>query len=343
LTRIESVDAWRLAAVAAVIAIHTQPFWSPSSSGRDVLDSGILINQLSRFAVPFFYTISGYFWGTKIVTASSPTAVSRLMARKISLIFLYWSVIYLLPYNLTTVSILGYAGPFKTSYWHAAALLKRPLDVLFQGTSQHLWFLPSLLMALGISNFFVTKKLPKTLVLIALSLYLLGLLGKAYAQSPIGIHTTFNTRNGPFFSTIFFASGYFLSKFTPSRAWFLYGIATLSLGILIHFSELVFISRMYGTSIKQDYVIGTYFMGLGSAIASLSGIISVKRTRLQGIAHLSLGIYAVHLIFVELLEPIFKQSNSKFSGMIFFGCVLALSITSVKLLSLGKVTSKLVQ
>ena len=49
---------------------------------------------------------------------------------------------------------------------------------------------------------------------------------------PAGLHVTFNFRDGPFFSLIFFVTGYFLHK--------------------------------------RDYVAGTYFFGVGVALIALS-------------------------------------------------------------------------
>lgn len=61
-SRIESVDLFRLLAIFCVIMIHAKPFLGSTLFGCGVNNYlGIFINQISRFAVPFFFTISGFF------------------------------------------------------------------------------------------------------------------------------------------------------------------------------------------------------------------------------------------------------------------------------------------
>ncbi len=71
--RIESVDVFRLIAIVAVIAIHTSPFHVDVDGENEAyMYADMIINQLSRFAVPFFYVTSGYFWGLKVRKSSDP-------------------------------------------------------------------------------------------------------------------------------------------------------------------------------------------------------------------------------------------------------------------------------
>ncbi|WP_081367541.1 acyltransferase family protein [Alteromonas mediterranea] len=46
----------RVIAILAVIIIHTKPFFLAGNS-----NIGIFLHQVYRFAVPFFFVISGYF------------------------------------------------------------------------------------------------------------------------------------------------------------------------------------------------------------------------------------------------------------------------------------------
>src|SRR5208337_1634912 len=136
------------------------------------------------------------------------------------------------------------------------------------------------------------------------------LLAKAYSETPFGVHTVFNTRNGPFFGTIFFVSGYFLSNFTPNPGWFSKGVALLGVGWLLHFSEIYLLWRLYGTNPHQDFVIGTYFMGVGAAVASLSNNVLFRNGVLSNVGKFTLGIYAIHFIYVDLLRPVGKLTSS---------------------------------
>lgn len=74
------------------------------------------------------------------------------------------------------------------------------------------WFLASLLCCLAISAVLVNRKMVGVLVALSLLLFLVGLAGKAYADTPIGFHVGFNFRNGPFFGLIFLFQAIFSTE-----------------------------------------------------------------------------------------------------------------------------------
>ena len=341
--RVESVDVFRLIAIIAVIAIHTQPFRGHAGEPESWKLLSILIDQLARFAVPFFFVISGFFWGVKVNSGADISAVSSAMAKRIFSLFVIWSIIYLLPYNLTTIPGLGLLGPIKYNYWViASAAEKSPLNLLMTGTKAHLWFLFELLCALGINSVFIKQKFHKALIAVSLALYLFGLAAKAYANTPVGVDTAIDTINGPFFGTIFFATGYFLSRLSPNPGWLLKGFGLWVIGCLVHFSEIYFLRASYDASPYQDYVIGTYFMGLGAAMIALSNIAFFRIRALEDLGKFTLGIYAIHFIFVDLLRPLGKLTNSAFWEIGYVFLVLLLSIGSVMLLSKFRITRQAV-
>lgn len=135
------------------------------------------------------------------------------------------------------------------------------------------------------------------------------MLAKAYVDSPIGIHVMFNTRFGPFWSLIFFVTGYFVSKFQPSNKWFYHGILTIAFGYLIQFMELHYLYNTYRSNILQEYVFGTYFLGLGYALLALSNHQLFNLESMAKVGKLSLGIYASHFVFVDLLKPFFLSNG----------------------------------
>ncbi len=338
--RIESVDVAKLIAVTAVIAIHTKPFYGSSSVDGKYLS--ILLDQLARFAVPFFFIISGFFWGAKVNKSGAVISTSIAMAKRIFYLFIFWCIVYALPYNLNVITKYGFLGAVKDAYGNVIALTNHPVALLMQGTKDHLWFLIALLFSLGISAFFVEKKRYKILFAISIALYVIGLACKAYADTPWGIHVDFNTRNGPFFGTLFFVSGYALSSLKPHPGWFAKGIALFAIGSLIHFLEVYFLWHIYGTSPYQDYVVGTYFMGVGAAMAALSNHALLNNKVLSEIGKLTLGIYAVHLIFVDNLHPIGELTHSPLWAIGYVILVLLLSIATVLLLARTNVGRKFV-
>jgi len=130
--RIQSVDLMRLIAILGVIIIHTTPF--DSSSHDTFYYLKIISNQLSKFAVPFFFTISGYFFHIKYIETNLDSATTSVIKR-IFLLFLFWCIFYLIPWN-GSVLFQDLITRFQTN----------PYNTILEGTQIHLWFLVSLII-----------------------------------------------------------------------------------------------------------------------------------------------------------------------------------------------------
>ena len=195
---IDSVYTLRLIAVFAVIAIHTVPF---SFDGWEIADQftlPIVINQLSRFAVPMFFVLSGYFWIMKIRGGADLARTSKVVVRRIFSVWLFWSVIYLILYNFFSVETYDITRQIKILHWYYWEGLKHPWYLILNGSAGHLWFLISLLMSVAISSVFLYLGQIRLIYVLAVMLFVLALLGKAYAKSLFGFLTDFDLRDGPF-------------------------------------------------------------------------------------------------------------------------------------------------
>jgi surface polysaccharide O-acyltransferase-like enzyme len=329
MNRIESVDSVRLLAIISVIAIHTEPFFYQTLGSKVYFHLEVVINQFARFAVPFFFVISGYFWGLKIRSGKHLLVATNKMGFRIICIFLVWSLIYLLPYNLSIIYEIGILSAMEVACSNLLVLLREPGVMLLEGTKGHLWFLVGLLFALYISFLFVNRNAEKLLLVFSVFLYIAGVLLKSYSDSPVGYSVDFNTRNGPFFSTLLFSSGYFISRYRPNLSWFNYGLITFVFGVLLHFTEIYMLNKFYGTSTVQDYVFGTYLMGFGAAVLSLSNHSLLRVKALSRFGQMVLGVYAVHIIFVDIARPIDMIIDSIWWELGYVLLVLILSIVSV--------------
>lgn len=154
MNRIESVDIFRLIAIVAVIIIHTSPFPTDVIENEIYKYIDMFLNQISKFAAPFFLIISGCFWGAKIRSDSDPITSSIYMSKRLLIIFLAWCLIYSLPYNSSSIYEFGILDPIKVAYWKVINLSENPLTLLLQGTKIHLWFLVGMLCAVVISTIF---------------------------------------------------------------------------------------------------------------------------------------------------------------------------------------------
>jgi len=289
----------------------------------------------------FFFVISGFFWGRKVQCGQGQSYTIYNLKRFVFL-FAVWSLIYLTPYNFTQLIEHGILGPIKCTYWYLLDLSSRPMTFLFQGTKVHLWFFMGMICSLLISYLFVVKEYKKTIMLVSFILYFIGLLGKAYADTPFGFYTDFNTRNGPFFGTVFFVTGYFLSAYKPDTSWFLLGLFMFSAGILIHFSELYILWINFQVLPIHDFLFGTYFIGVGFSLIALSDHKIMRNKQLSMLGKYTLGIYLVHYIFVDLLKPLNNYMDIILCDTLILIAVFSLSLAVVKYMHTSKYLSKII-
>jgi surface polysaccharide O-acyltransferase-like enzyme len=345
LNRIQGVDVVKLIAITGVIVIHAAPFSEMSAEKGIYRQLEILLNQSSRFAVPFFFIISGYFFGTK-ERYDKPKIISNTVVtvKRLFLIFLAWNVIYILPYNVGAIYEYGLSGPFKVAYWHLISLTSDPVRLIFHGTKAHLWFLAGLIWAVSFTGLFRYWGLYRSAFIIAAGLYLIGLLGHSYSDSPLGIHFNFDIRNHIFFSTIFFITGYQLAHFKPGPSWFPMGIAAFAFGVATHFTEIYVLWMLYGTDPDMhSYTIGTYVMGIGITVAALSNNRLLNIEALAKMGRYVLGIYVIHYIFVDILSPVSQMVSSPLWEIVKVIVILLLSTIAAILLSKNKYTKRIIQ
>jgi hypothetical protein len=269
--------------------------------------------------------------------------ISIKFIKRLLIITLIWSAIYLLPYNVSCMYQYGLLGPIKCAYWMLLSVVSNPILVLFQGTKGHLWFLPSLIYAMALTYIFVKYDMSRTLIIVAITLYVIGLLGRTYSHTPIGININFNTRNGPFFGTIFFVSGYLVSRFHPQCRWLFIGTCVLAIGIIIHFTEAYCIWCIYGMYPWYDYFVGTYFMGVGAALMALSNHCVLSNSMLANIGKLALGIYVAHYMFIDILNPVRDALRNPLWEICYPIIVLVGSVALISFLLKCKYTRSIVQ
>lgn len=334
--RIQSVEVLRVLSIIAVISLHTTPLESIKGNSA-AIHLGTLISQSARFAVPFFFVISGYFFAIKVKKEGQITPIMLATIKRLSLIWLFFTTIYIFPYDLSSAFEHGLYGPIKAIYWNVLRIKNDPVLFIFQGTQAHLWFLISLIHAVLITSIFLRywKSNPlHFLVTFSITLYIIGLLAKAYSDTPFGINISFNTRNGPFFGTIFFVMGYILSYLNIQKKHFAYGILSIFIGYIISFSEIYYLYFTYNTvPCDHDYVIGTLFVGLGVALVALSNHPILQIQFISKLGKYTLGIYGIHFIFVALLKYYDRQTSSPIWEITYIFIVFALSVGSTLILS----------
>jgi surface polysaccharide O-acyltransferase-like enzyme len=343
MNRIQSTDVFRLIAITGVIAIHSTLFKEDFPRDDNIYKYLYLaVDQIGRSAVTFFFIVSGYFWGQKVRIGSSPLSSANKTAKRIAIIFLGWCCIYVFPFNIADFSQYGVLGPIKISYWSLAYLAHHPFQFLFQGTRYHLWFLVALIWAVYLSAFFIHKKWTKSLIFFAAIFFVFGVLANAYATTPIGIHVGFNTRNGPFYGFLPFALGYLISGKDISPKWLRNGALLFLLGVALTYCEGYIVRNHFGGPQTLEYVFGTLLMGLGAAIASLSNNKCLCIKSLSNMGKYTLGIYAVHVVFIDLFEKADKLLDNPIWEVGYVILVLLLSYLTVMGLAKNRFTKQIV-
>lgn len=299
--RNHSIDAFRVIANWSVVWNHSDVFVGPAFSPAIEL-LGQLINQSIRGATAFFFLTSGYFFATHIARGSAPVSLAVKQIRRLAMFAVFWSCVYVL---LPIVPLLkspdaGYWSALmeqlagvKAALWHA--------QILFTGTEIHLWFLPALACALSLLAFAVHFKVERPVAAFTVALFLFGLAAGAYHKTPFGIHFGFNTRNGPFYSSIFVFTGFMIHrlqiKVTTRRA-----LALLALSVALRIAEQTWLTRAYGVQGSEvDYLLGTYPFGVGLFLLLLSAPRLGEITWMTNLARYSAGVYCAHMLFVNLL------------------------------------------
>lgn len=209
-----AIDIAKFISALLVICIHTGPLLDINSEANFVL-----VQIISRIAVPLFFIISGFLFFQKIDLRREWNDDENIQILKHYLgrlfkIYLLWTILYL---------------PFTWWMMHSGdgvsveAILRYVRDFFFTGSFYHLWFLPALMLSVFIVYFMVsTLKIRKTIV-ISLLLYLIGMMGNVYPallkEVPIinmiwkGYSEIFvTTRNGLFFGMIFISLGAYFAK-----------------------------------------------------------------------------------------------------------------------------------
>lgn len=298
---IYSLDAMRALAALAVVSLHTEPFASVNVFENRAFDQALaaVCSVLALFAVPFFFTASGYCLGAGIHAGREHTrAFTRFVLRAL-LLFSAWSLAYSLVYFSP-----GRAAPelerFSFAGLTAIANMfgSQPGRYALHGGCYHLWFLSSLAQVAILTWLFTCRNANNALLWLAMGLYVLGLFGQSYAKL-LPLELPCNTRVGPFFGFLPFVLGYRLA-FTAapdlrrSRQMIIVGSLLLALeAAVLWCSKGAAVGHYYFGSIPLAYGLLCFCLNRPSWGAS---------TFLPRLGRASLGVYAVHVLFVGAME-----------------------------------------
>ncbi|MFC6906861.1 acyltransferase [Halalkalicoccus tibetensis] len=304
--RLQSIDSMRLLAMVFIVSIHTDPFRGLGVYGNTL---NFLIDSTARFAVPFFFVTSGYFFALKTVHRD-PT--KYFIKRAIIITSLYiFGLLLAFPVFITGTVI---RSGTDTEAIVQSSLLRigefiAPVELLYYGTSISviLWFLPALLFSLGLIYLAILSKTTKYLLPISIGLHIIGLLGASYTMF---VDIPLETRDALFFGFFYTSLGYWIaaSDWQPDSAH-----STLYLGATILFSILHIGERymlgyvLTGETLAQgvytaSYTISTAFLTLSLFLFLLSRPHFGRSTPVPAWGKYAVGIYVVHPAVLYIVE-----------------------------------------
>ncbi len=310
------LDSFRLLTLFLIVVGHIEFFGDLNNTGFIMRAIRPTVTMGARFAIPLFVIISGYFVGGKI--AAQPAQAKALAikyTRRLLVAFLFWSVVYAVEQPQHFLEL-----------WR-----DQPYLLLLEGTRLHLWYLMSLIITIWLFALWPLDKNASSFLIFGAVLYLIGLLGGAYAPTPIGFDLHIPARDGPFFTTLFFAVGVaFRRKLPAISMWQAAGIALLGLGLFV--AEGLVLRQFWSVPITEnDFLLGSVPYGIGVTLMAFKGTDNAFDRVIGRYGAYMLGIYTSHLLFLDLLKPL----GANIQPLLWLGIYSILVFGAALLLSVG--------
>lgn len=319
----KGIDVFKFIMALFVVVLHTQPLYG-INSWMNFLTAAVI----SRMAVPFFFTASGFLLQKQVsVNETGAREVLGRYIRKILGVYCIWTVIYM--------PIIIYDKILSSDDAFNRSILMVLRDFVFVGSYAHLWYLPA--AAVGIIVVYTLKKYvgERGTAVILLGLFLVGLLTQSYfglltyAVGPDSIlwkmmkavkKVMVTCRNGVFFGSIFIYMGTWMAKsdFTLKKYKAVIGLAV---SILLFYMEAAWL-RTVGFVREEDM----YLMLLPSVL--FLTVLAVQ-TSVNGetvfLRRMSMNIYYVHILFRFIYREYIGENAGNNIGQFLFTLAGALS------------------
>jgi hypothetical protein len=156
--------------------------------------------------------------------------------------------------------------------------------------------------------------------------------------TPLGFDLHFDTRNGVFFSALFFAIGVAFSENLPRVSWKMATAITCG-GLTLFYSEALYLKIYWGLGITtHDYLLGSVPLGIGVSLLALTQPDTALDKFFGFYGRYVLGIYVSQLLFIDLFKPMGLWVNPIVWQFIFFPILvfsfsLIFSITTSRILA----------
>lgn len=298
------LDLMKLFCAILVVGIHTEPF---SSVG--ILDKMFAV--VTRIAVPFFFVTSAFFYFKKPITAQGYVQ----FAKRLASLYISWVVIYIVVALLRGVTI-GF---------------DQLIFLVFVQGYGHFWYILALIVSVGLLSAALRLFKNATVVFVlSVVLYIWGTLCSTYRSVfPFSdpIIDMISVRNGIHYGPIFVMIGYLFAQ--RKKPVMRTGKALLL--SLLGFCLLA-LEGLVGTVIlKAESTIlwfSTPLLMYSFYSVCLRSRIHIPANAAAIMRKLSVGIYCVHPIIVDVLQSRGIQNFPLFVLTLAISCAISLWLIS---------------
>ena len=295
-----SIDTLRLLASLEVIALHVTYSHLPALAA-------VAIRLQARWAVPFFFIISGYFLARRL---SDPARSDvRPSIYRFIWLFVIWSLIYI---------------PQVISEHGVKEVFRRLLfpSVVYIGEYFHLWFPSSLAFGFILLLFMLHYRMERWVPFISLGIMVHILLAGAYNRV-FDLKFPFDFVIARHWVSIpALALGIWLFRRGPLNRWLAFALAAG--GLALQFLEAWYLQTRFGISAyDHEILIGTLPFALGMASLAISGLRPLESPLLSGWGRdYSLGIYLAHVLVIFVIGKLVTAALPFLTRMAYWDVLL---------------------
>ncbi|MEO2076999.1 MAG: acyltransferase [Bacillus sp. (in: firmicutes)] len=293
-----AIDFIKFFAIVAVVVIHTFP--SDDKIGFFLLDN------FSRFAVPFFFVASGYLFGLKVKNNPQPAGHFKRYVIKIQKIYVSWLLFYI-GYDILRIALSG--GDVKhelTKYINELT----PLNLFYYGhgtSGYQLWFVISLAWSMSVVYLFLRLRKITLLLILSLCLNIAGLFGQSYSM--FADLSVTSTRDALFIGLFYTTLGcWFAYRLPFIQTWNFEKKTYLSLigfFFILQAAEGYFLTKVLLAK-QGEYFLSTIFLTVILFLFIANHPQLGKGVWITKIGGNALGIYAVHVLLIDIVDMVFN-------------------------------------
>lgn len=304
-----SIDFVKFFAIFAVVCIHTGTL-KDVQGGIDGEIIDFIVDTAARFAVPFFFAVSGFLFYQKLHTLQGFEAQMHYAKKYIIKLIKLWAAWFAF-YFLFDLAI----NFIETEKSQRALLIMYhdyiesflSWETFYYGSGHnqyHLWFLLALIWSVAVLFIFAKARLVRVLFVISLGLNIYGLVGQSYsflADVPL------DTRDALFFGLFYTSLGALFARYgdrlnqmANDLPDFFYGALLVALPLIQALEGYVTIEQFGGNT--GEYYLTTIPLVIILFLFIMKHNSIGKGKLISKIGSRAVGIYVSHVFIMETIE-----------------------------------------